>query len=162
MIYIQIADSSGLPVEESTTYEQLLELSALETLKDQPAWSLQPLPENYELTIVLTDDAQLQELNRSFLDIDAPTDVLAFPADEADPDSQALYLGDVLISFPRAQAQASAGGHPVTQELQLLVVHGVLHLLGHDHAEPQEKAAMWAAQAKILTRLGCPQVAPGE
>jgi probable rRNA maturation factor len=48
------------------------------------------------------------------------------------------------------------------QELQLLVVHGVLHLLGHDHAEPQEKAAMWAAQAEILTRLGCPQVAPGE
>jgi probable rRNA maturation factor len=64
------------------------------------------------------------------------------------------YLGDIAISLPRATAQAEAAGHPVAAELQLLTVHGVLHLLGHDHAEPEEKAAMWAAQAAVLATLG--------
>lgn len=111
-----------------------------------------------ELTVVLTDDAQLQELNRDFLGIDAPTDVLSFPASETDPDSGAAYLGDVLISVPRAEAQARQAGHPLEAEIQLLVVHGVLHLLGHDHAETGERARMWAAQAEILQRLGLPDI----
>jgi probable rRNA maturation factor len=107
-----------------------------------------------ELSIVLTDDARLQQLNRDYLGIDAPTDVLSFPASETDPETGARYLGDILISMPRAQAQAETAGHPLEAEVQLLVVHGVLHLLGHDHAEPEEKARMWAAQAEILETLG--------
>jgi len=107
-----------------------------------------------ELSIVLTDDARLQELNRDYLGIDAPTDVLSFPASETDPQTGARYLGDILISIPRAQAQAEAGGHPLAAEVQLLVVHGVLHLLGHDHAQARQKAKMWKAQAEILKRLG--------
>lgn len=107
-----------------------------------------------ELTIVLSDDRQLQELNRQYREIDAPTDVLAFPSGEIDPESQAEYLGDVLISVERARAQAEAGGHPLQAELQLLVVHGVLHLLGHDHGEPDEKERMWQAQAELLKKLG--------
>jgi probable rRNA maturation factor len=59
-----------------------------------------------------------------------------------------------VISAPRAQAQAEAAGHPLEAELQLLVVHGVLHLLGHDHARPEEKARMWKAQAEALESLG--------
>jgi probable rRNA maturation factor len=109
--------------------------------------------ESAELTVVLTDDAQVQELNRQFRDVDAPTDVLSFPAGEVDPDTGNLYLGDLIISIPRAQAQASAEDHPLEDELRLLVVHGVLHLLGHDHADEQEKAAMWAVQTEILARL---------
>jgi probable rRNA maturation factor len=61
-----------------------------------------------------------------------------------------------VLSVPRAAAQAGAGGHPLEAEVQLLVVHGVLHLLGHDHAEAEGKARMWAAQSEILERLGVP------
>ncbi len=107
-----------------------------------------------DITIVLTDDAQLHELNREFLGVDAPTDVLSFPASESDPETGAAYLGDILISIPRAAQQAQAAGHPVEAEVQLLVVHGVLHLLGYDHAEVEEKALMWNEQAKVLERLG--------
>lgn len=107
-----------------------------------------------ELSIVLTDDARLHQLNREYLGIDAPTDVLSFPASETDPETGTPYLGDILISLPRAQVQATAAGHPLESEVQLLVVHGVLHLLGHDHAEVEEKARMWRAQAEILENLG--------
>lgn len=107
-----------------------------------------------ELSIILTDDARLHELNLNYLNVDAPTDVLSFPASETDPETGARYLGDILISMPRAQAQAAAAGHPLEAEAQLLVVHGVLHLLGHDHARAKEKARMWKAQAEILERLG--------
>jgi probable rRNA maturation factor len=106
------------------------------------------------LTIVITDDDQLHQLNRNFLGIDAPTDVLSFPVEEIDPDSGEEYLGDTLISYPRAVAQADAGNHTVQDELQLLVVHGVLHLLGYDHNEG-EKQVMWAIQSEILADLGC-------
>ena len=111
-------------------------------------------PLDSELTIVLTNDARLQELNRDYLGIDAPTDVLSFPASELDPETGARYIGDILISIARAESQATAAGHPLESEVQLLVVHGVLHLLGHDHAEAQEKARMWKAQAEVLERLG--------
>jgi probable rRNA maturation factor len=107
-----------------------------------------------DITIVLTDDAQLHELNREYLGVDAPTDVLSFPASETDPETGAAYLGDILISIPRAMQQAQAAGHPVEAEVQLLVVHGTLHLLGHDHAEAEDKARMWKAQAEVLERLG--------
>ncbi len=107
-----------------------------------------------DLTLVLAGDERLQTLNREFLQIDAPTAVLSFPAGETDPDTGRPYLGDVVISVPRAAAQAE--GHPLEQELQLLVVHGVLHLLGHDHAGAEEKARMWADQAGVLESLGVP------
>ena len=107
-----------------------------------------------ELTIVLTNDARLQELNRDYLGIDAPTDVLSFPASELDPETGARYVGDIIISVARAESQATAARHPLESEVQLLVVHGVLHLLGHDHAEAAEKARMWKAQAEVLERLG--------
>jgi probable rRNA maturation factor len=111
-----------------------------------------------ELSIILTNDARLHELNLNYLGVDAPTDVLSFPASETDPETGARYIGDILISIPRAQAQAEIAGHPLESEVQLLVVHGVLHLLGHDHAEAEEKARMWKAQAEILERLGLSQI----
>ena len=128
--------------------ENLLERAAQAALEHESQAS------ESELTIVLTDDARLHQLNREYLGVDAPTDVLSFPASETDPETGAQYLGDILISIPRAQAQADAAGHPLESEVQLLVVHGVLHLLGHDHAEPEEKARMWRAQAEILEHLG--------
>lgn len=128
--------------------ENLLERAALAALQHESE-SL-----DHDLSIVLTDDARLQELNRDYLGIDAPTDVLSFPASETDPETGARYIGDILISVPRAQIQAESAGHPVESEVQLLVVHGVLHLLGHDHGEAREKARMWKAQAEILATLG--------
>ncbi|GAB4535631.1 MAG: rRNA maturation RNase YbeY [Anaerolineales bacterium] len=113
-----------------------------------------------DLSIRITDDAELQALNRAFLGIDAPTDVLSFPADEADPETGHPYLGDIAISYPRATQQAAQGGHAVLHELQLLAVHGTLHLLGYDHAEPEDKAHMWQAQQAVLTALGCPLSPP--
>jgi probable rRNA maturation factor len=107
-----------------------------------------------ELSIILTDDARLHELNLNYLKVDAPTDVLSFPASETDPETGARYIGDILIAIPRARSQAEAAGHPLEAEVQLLVVHGILHLLGHDHARLKEKARMWKAQAEILERLG--------
>jgi len=109
-----------------------------------------------DLTLVLTGDTQIQVLDRDFLGKDAPTDVLSFPACETDPETGRRYLGDIIISVPRAEAQSIAAGHSLEAELSLLVVHGVLHLLGHDHAGAEEKARMWAAQSEVLTRLGIP------
>jgi probable rRNA maturation factor len=100
------------------------------------------------------DNFRIQGLNRDFLGQDAPTDVLSFPTDESDPETGRRYYGDVVISFARAAEQAGERGHSVEAELQLLVVHGVLHLLGHDHAGVGEKERMWTAQAQVLERLG--------
>src|SRR5512133_2706354 len=115
-----------------------------------------------DLSIVLTDNARLHELNLNYLKVDAPTDVLSFPASETDPETGARYIGDILISIPRAQTQAAAAGHPLEAEVQLLVVHGVLHFLGHDHARAAEKARMWKAQAEILEKLGLGHIQIGE
>jgi len=119
----------------------------------------QDVREACEVVVVISDDAALHDLNTRFRGVDAPTDVLSFADDTRGPyvgggGKFPRYLGDIVISIDRAREQAEAAGGTLVQELQLLTVHGVLHLLGHDHAEPAEKAAMWAAQAAILTALG--------
>ena len=122
-------------------------------------------PPEAALCVVITDDAEIQSLNAQFRGVDAPTDVLAF-ADEpteqtfiAAPD-EPPYLGDVIVSFPRARVQAAAEGHSTAAELRLLIVHGVLHLLGHDHATPDEQARMWARQDAVLSTLQEPAPEP--
>ncbi len=122
----------------------------------------QQAPQPAGLTLVLTDDVYIHRLNRDYLGVDKPTDVLSFPAGDPMPGmaSQSAYLGDIIISVPYADRQAQAAGHNLMAELQLLAVHGVLHLLGHDHAEPDEKAAMWAAQTAVLNQLGLHNITP--
>jgi probable rRNA maturation factor len=126
----------------------VLEHTALTALAHQSA------AENSELTILVEGDEEIRVLNRDYLGIDSPTDVLSFPADEIDPDSGNHYLGDIAISYETAFSQSSASGHAVESEIKLLVVHGVLHLLGLDHALPEEKNAMWKQQQAILDVLG--------
>lgn len=116
---------------------------------------LQDADEGVELSVVVDSDERLRELNLQFLGIDAPTDVLSFPADEVDPDSGLRYLGDIIISYPRAAEQAHAAGESIEDEIQLLTVHGTLHLLGFDHDDAQSKSAMWAVQQQALDHLGC-------
>ncbi|UCF28338.1 MAG: rRNA maturation RNase YbeY [Chloroflexota bacterium] len=137
----------------SATYSQhldqaLIERTVLATLKHQ---GISP---DADLSVVITDDTRLHQLNRDFLGIDAPTDVLSFPAGHTDPDTNRKYLGDVIISFPTACRQADQFGHSISSEITLLIVHGILHLLGHDHMKPGEKSSMWSAQTEILDSLG--------
>lgn len=142
-----------ITIEPKTKFPaKLLEHAAKAALEHQSA-SL-----DSDLTIVLTDDERIQELNRDYLGIDAPTDVLSFPASETDPETGSPYLGDILISLPYAAKSAAQAGHSLEVEVQLLVVHGVLHLLGHDHAKAREKARMWKAQAEILQALGLGEI----
>ncbi len=111
-----------------------------------------------EVTLVITDDETVAALNRQYRGMDGPTDVLSFPAQEpapgfvSAPEAEA-YLGDIIIALPFTRRQAAELGRPLAAELRLLAVHGVLHLLGYDHAEPEEEAAMWARQDAILSRL---------
>lgn len=120
------------------------------------------------LTILMTDDEQMRQLNRDFAGLDEPTDVLSFPAWEGEdmmPADMVLeeldgYLGDIAISLMKAERQAEKGGHSVTAELQLLTAHGVLHLLGHDHYDEEVKARMWAAQRAVLNGLGVEVLIP--
>jgi len=106
------------------------------------------------ITVMISDDEQLKDLNYRYRGIDKTTDVLAFDADFDDPDLETRYLGDIVISFQQAQKQAETHGHSVGDELQLLVIHGVLHLLGFDHDTDVRKDEMWTIQNLILTNLG--------
>jgi len=112
------------------------------------------LPDSPSLLIKITDDEELNTLNLKYRGIDKTTDVLSFPADFEDPDLESRYVGDVVIAFPRAEEQAQKRGHFVEAELQLLVVHGTLHLLGYDHGDKTEKKEMWSIQSRILEKLG--------
>lgn len=112
-----------------------------------------------DLTIALEGNEMLHKLNRQYRHIDAATDVLSFPSNEIDPDSDNIYIGDVIVSYPQAVMQAKESGHSVNAELQLLVVHGILHLFGYDHTTSEEKNKMWGIQNAILEQLGIPFVA---
>jgi rRNA maturation RNase YbeY len=134
----------------------LLERAARTTLRHQAVLG------DPELTIVVSDDEKLRAMNRTYLGIDEPTDVLSFPSKERDPDTKKRYLGDILISLPRAEKQALEAGHPLSAELQLLIVHGVLHLLGYDHVKHTDKSHMWQAQGQVLALLGLATLQLGE
>ncbi len=125
-------------------------------LENTAQFALEELSQTKEvdITIAIENDEQLLALNQQFLGIAAPTDVLSFPSDEVDPDTGNIYLGDIIISLPTATQQAQIAGHPVENEMQLLVIHGMLHLLGYDHTTPETKMEMWAIQARFLNHLG--------
>jgi len=107
-----------------------------------------------ELSILLTDDPQIRVLNRDYRDKDVPTDVLSFGQLEGEPFVMAIpVLGDLVISVETAARQAEALGHPLAAELRVLLVHGLLHLLGHDHQGPVERAEMAAAEDALLAAL---------
>ncbi len=109
------------------------------------------------VTVLVTDDETVRGLNRRFLGMDAPTDVLSFPAGDAVPGSEEeTYLGDILIAYPYTARQAAEDGHNVEDVLVLLAVHGTLHLLGFDHDTQESQAMMWAAQEAILKQLRVP------
>jgi probable rRNA maturation factor len=131
----------------------------LDALKDvlQAGARILNLPPETVTVLTLTGDEHLREYNRRYRGLDEPTDVLAFAAQETPKDQRFQappgtehWLGDIVISLPRARRQAREAGHPMNDEVRLLAVHGFLHLLGYDHAEPPEEAAMTALTNRIL------------
>lgn len=107
------------------------------------------------VSVVLTDDETIHAYNRDYRLVDRATDVLSFPADEGDdllapPDG---FLGDIMISVPRAAEQAISLGHSTERELMFLSVHGVLHLLGYDHIKPEDEEVMLNRQREIMSNI---------
>ncbi|HZN72092.1 MAG TPA: rRNA maturation RNase YbeY [Micromonosporaceae bacterium] len=111
-----------------------------------------------ELSVLLVDVDYMTELNHRWMGGEGPTDVLAFPMDEGSVDhgpsegngGEPALLGDIVLCPEVATKQAATAGHSAADELHLLTVHGVLHLLGYDHAEPEEEREMFALQARLL------------
>ncbi|MES1170390.1 MAG: rRNA maturation RNase YbeY [Leifsonia sp.] len=141
---IEINNESGIEVDESA----LLRLAAyeLDFLRVHP---------DAELAILLVDEAAMEQLHVQWMDEPGPTDVLSFPMDELRPGSDdeitpAGLLGDIVLCPQVAVAQAEEAGHSVLDELLLLTAHGMLHLLGFDHAEPDDEKEMFGIQRDIL------------
>jgi probable rRNA maturation factor len=140
---IEIRNESELKVDE----ERVLRLAsfALDALHMHP---------DTELEILFVDEKPMEELHIKFMDEPGPTDVLSFPMDElqaGDPNNLTLgELGSIVICPQVATAQAATAGHEPINEMLLLTTHGILHLLGHDHAEPEEHAIMFGLQAQLL------------
>nr|WP_290665454.1 rRNA maturation RNase YbeY [Ardenticatena sp.] len=117
-------------------------------------------PPHATLSLVIVDDDEMSRLHLQFRGEDGPTDVLTFPA-AATPEEEECYLGDIIVCWPQAERQAAEfGGHPPHEELELLAVHGVLHLLGYDDEEENARRTMWARQAAIMEQLGLGHIAP--
>jgi probable rRNA maturation factor len=143
---IEIANESGVDVNSDTI------LAVARHALDE--MGVNPLA---ELSVLCVDVEYMTELNHRWMDGDGPTDVLAFPMDEGSVDhgpgeggGEPALLGDIVLCPEVAAKQAATAGHATIDELALLTVHGILHLLGYDHAEPEEEAEMFGLQARLL------------
>jgi probable rRNA maturation factor len=141
---IEVNNESAIEVDESAL--QRLATYAFDIMHVHP---------DAELAIVLVDEAAMEQLHVQWMDEPGPTDVLSFPMDELRPGTEdepspAGLLGDVVLCPQVAQAQAETAGHSLMEELLLLTTHGILHLLGFDHADPAEEREMFGIQRDIL------------
>lgn len=141
---IEINNESGIPVDEQAV--QRLATYALDQLHVHP---------DADLAILFVDEAAMEQLHVQWMDEPGPTDVLSFPMDELRPGTEdsitpAGLLGDIVVCPQVATAQAQAAGHTAHEEILLLTTHGILHLLGFDHAEPEEEREMFGIQRDIL------------
>lgn len=150
-----------------------LELPYEEIIRDIVEASLdhEECPYEAEVNVILTDNPGIQEINRDYRQIDAPTDVLSFPLvdyeaesdfdhvedaveDYFNPETGELMLGDIIISVDKVEEQADKYGHSQKRELAFLVAHSMLHLCGYDHMEEEERLRMEERQRKILSKRG--------
>lgn len=117
------------------------------------------LPEELVIGLTFCDDEAIRKLNKEYRGIDLATDVLSFPLYERDDEIEILEgepapFGDIVLSVPRAEAQADEYGHSLEREVCYLIVHGLMHLAGYDHIEAQDKAEMRAEEEALLTKIG--------
>lgn len=110
--------------------------------------------ERVDITLVIEDDTFISDLNKTYRGQNKPTDVLSFNLDQIDPETGRHYLGDIIISIETAKRQAAARSAPLIEELSLLLVHGILHLLGFDHDDKNSRERMWQKQREILQSSG--------
>lgn len=141
---IEINNESNIPVDETVIFR--LAAFALDAMH---------VHADAELAIVLVDEGAMEQLHVQWMDEPGPTDVLSFPMDELRPGTEDAetppgLLGDIVLCPQVAQAQAETAGHSTLEELLLLTTHGILHLLGFDHAEPAEEKEMFGIQRDIL------------
>lgn len=114
-----------------------------------------------EVTIVIVGDDEMIRMHETYRDERGTTDVLSFPFEAPAPVvGESAYLGDIVICYPQAERQAEAEGHTAHDELDLLTVHGMLHLLGYDDETDEARAKMWRRQSDVLTHLGLSSIAP--
>lgn len=151
----------GLEVEvvgESPLWADLPEAEELAVAAARAALAaLPPRPGPVELCIALTDDAGIRALNRTWRGQDKPTNVLSFPAPAAPAiPGMAVALGDVIVAYETLAREAQGDGKAIAAHFQHLVVHGVLHLAGHDHEDEGEAQAMEDLERRILAGLGLP------
>lgn len=140
-------------IDVQKNYPDNLEINP-ELLKEAIKLTLQCLEKpEMDVTLRLTSDAELRQLNQTFRGIASPTDVLAFTQETIDPETNRLYLGDIVISTDRAMQQAQERGHTLNNEIAFLAIHGVLHLFGYDHDNPEQKREMWERQADIFKKF---------
>ena len=109
-----------------------------------------------ELSVLLTDDAEMHALNKQWRGLDKPTDVLSFPSDDPEIPGQPQYLGDIAIGYDTALRDAETMKRPFEGHISHLLIHGFLHLLGYDHIEPDDAKVMEPLEAEILAGLGWP------
>lgn len=130
---------------------ELLSLAAFERLA-LFVLSMESVPEMTELSIALVDDDEMAHLNEQYRSVEGPTDVLSFGCDDPcpTPGDEPITLGDVVIAPAVAERQAADLGHSIEHELDVLLVHGVLHLLGYDHEADDDAGAMAAREAALL------------
>jgi len=114
------------------------------------------LPTKTSATLRITNNALIRQFNLSWRNEFSVTDVLSFENAYTDPETGEEYLGDIMISFQKAKQQAQAGGHPVQTEIEMLFVHGILHLVGYDHGDKEVWQAMTDMQNTILKKIGNP------
>jgi probable rRNA maturation factor len=113
-----------------------------------------------EVSVTVTDNDEIRRLNREYRQVDRPTDVLSFPLWEPDEEwviaeeEEAVPLGDIVISLPKAKEQAEEYGHSLDREMGFLAVHGFLHLIGYDHETEEQEKEMFSRQEEILGRIG--------
>ena len=106
-----------------------------------------------ELTLAFINDSEMEELHKKWMDLPGTTDVMSFPMDEMKPnDPEPGILGDIVISPLVARAQAEKAGHSFEHEVKILAAHGLLHLLGYDHQEPEEERTMFTLQEDLVRR----------
>lgn len=151
---IEVSNESGLDVSE----EELISIARYVIRK----MNVNP---SAELSMVLLDIDAMADLHMRWMDLPGPTDVMSFPMDELEPGGRPdapepgpSMLGDIVLCPQFAAEQARAAGHSLGHELALLTVHGVLHLLGYDHAEPEEEREMFALQNRLLEEWVADQV----
>ncbi|MDO4731712.1 MAG: rRNA maturation RNase YbeY [Clostridia bacterium] len=123
--------------------------------------SVEKVEGNVEVSITFVDNERIQELNKRYRNIDAPTDVLSFPMSEngeyeINLSTNAKILGDIVISAEKAYEQAEKYGHSFQREMSYLTTHSMLHLLGYDHEVPKEKAIMREREEFIMAEIGLP------